>query len=500
MAQVTVDWQGRAQDLLDRLQDCGIGKGLNEDDMFGKRTRDVYKTSCSKVIDGLKGVADVLGFGNRQDVMQAMAGVQQNTRNNGKDQDNGNLDRAMLKLVKLLEPGVAFDKRIEVLEHVVALLQVGRMLGMSGYKPQSNGAPSSPPAEKMEVDEPPPKSGPSSADNIKISQYIREIAQLIGLSQEANKASGVPALHDINSRVLGYINDLPANFFTEVMPEKQLSQSERLNLSEIYDGLFAEYKIRRACLVERAKVTMQSFLWSKKVEGNKGLAQETSHIATKHQSELQVEPHVKLQDVYKARYADLASVAQRATSGDKGQFHASVKSVIIGRVPDRGGRPEGREAEAYQEQSYPSSGGGRGQQQGGGRGGGGRDGGRGGGYQQQDGGRGRGGFDGGRGGGYQGRGGGGGGYDNRGGNYQGNQGGGGGYQGGYNQGGYDNSRGGGGGRGGYDGGYGGGRGGYQQNQGSGRVQGGWQGNQGGRVGGGRGGGWRGGRGGRGGRY
>lgn len=41
------------------------------------------------------------------------------------------------------------------------------------------------------------------------------------------------------------------------------------------------------------------------------------------------------------------AVTCKATSGDKGKFEATVKSVLIGEVPDRGGRPaEGRAAAA----------------------------------------------------------------------------------------------------------------------------------------------------------
>lgn len=38
---------------------------------------------------------------------------------------------------------------------------------------------------------------------------------------------------------------------------------------------------------------------------------------------------------------DLLTVMERATSGESG-VEASVKGVLIGSVPDRGGRPEGR--------------------------------------------------------------------------------------------------------------------------------------------------------------
>lgn len=35
---------------------------------------------------------------------------------------------------------------------------------------------------------------------------------------------------------------------------------------------------------------------------------------------------------------DLVSISNKVTSGDKSKFGASVKSLVIGAVPDRGGR------------------------------------------------------------------------------------------------------------------------------------------------------------------
>lgn len=41
------------------------------------------------------------------------------------------------------------------------------------------------------------------------------------------------------------------------------------------------------------------------------------------------------------------AITSKATSGDKGKSEATVKSILIGNVPDRGGRPaEGRAAAA----------------------------------------------------------------------------------------------------------------------------------------------------------
>ncbi len=44
---------------------------------------------------------------------------------------------------------------------------------------------------------------------------------------------------------------------------------------------------------------------------------------------------------------DVIAVTCKATNGNKGKFEATVKSILIGAVPDRGGRPaEGRAAAA----------------------------------------------------------------------------------------------------------------------------------------------------------
>lgn len=172
-----------------------------------------------------------------------------------------------------------------------------------------------------------------------------------------------------------------------------LAEDQWRALTEVFEALRDEYRLRRAMLVERARVTLESFLASP-VAQERGNADELRAAVEAARARLREEPGVTLAQARVATVAVLAPLAASVNSGSN-TFRAAHKGVVIGDVPDRGGRPEGREREANMPAWAPRSAGG-----GGGGGGGGRGDGRG---------RGRGGGGGGGRGGGRGRGGGGGG-------------------------------------------------------------------------------------------
>nr|XP_027209808.1 protein FAM98A-like isoform X4 [Penaeus vannamei] len=246
-----------------------------------------------------------------------------------------------------------------------------------------------------------------------------------------------------------------------------LSDKQWALLDEMQKEMQSEYQMRREMLIKRLDVTVQSFQWS-----NKAKMRENDLVKAfrSRRDQLTEIPSVSVGDMLAAR-EDLAVLEKTSNASVRKATKTPLNKVLIGKVPDRGGRAHELEPPPPEMPSWsqrqPGGGfqGGFGGQGGyGGRGGGrgGRGGGGGSGFSSggdrvqggwnQGGGynRGGGGYDNrGGGGGYDNRGGGGG-YDNRGGGggYD-NRGGGGGYD---NRGSYDN-RGGGGYRGGGHGGY-----------------------------------------------
>ncbi|KAF6200915.1 hypothetical protein GE061_005362 [Apolygus lucorum] len=284
----------------------------------------------------------------------------------------------------------------------------------------------------------------------------------------ANITSGV-MFTKVNTKVQEISNVLVSPpLFTGKLTDKQWVLLEKVN-----KDLQEEYENRRKMLLKRLDVTIQSFQWSERMKGKE------NDIAEKYSSRrnnLTAATSVKLSDLIAAR-AHLAVLEKTSSASVRKNTQSSINKVIIGRVPDRGGRPEDQQPpppempswapRANQPQGgggYQGGGGGRG----GGRGGGGDRGGRvqggwnqggGGGYQGDRGGyqgdRGGGGYQGDRGGyhgdrdrGYQGD-------RDRGGTYQGD----GGYQGGGASGHYQD-------RGGHGGSYHNDRGGYHHDRGS----------------------------------
>ncbi|MGH0153154.1 UNVERIFIED_CONTAM: hypothetical protein FKN15_043389 [Acipenser sinensis] len=259
----------------------------------------------------------------------------------------------------------------------------------------------------------------------------------------------------------------------------------------INQALVNEYEVRRKMLLKRLDVTVQSFGWSERA---KTRADQLAKVYPPKRTALATKSNISVAHLYAAR-EDLSKILRTSSGRIREMSACAINKVLMGRVPDRGGRPNEIEPpppemppwQKRQDGPQQYGGGGGQQNRGGGRGG----------YDQQSQG-GRGGYD---------RGGydrGGGGRGSRGGKVQGGwDGGGGGYQANYQGGGYQ----GGGGRGGggysgagfqaptyqgsgyQGGGGGGGGGGYQQDnryQDGGYQDGGYQ-ERGGR-------GWRGGRG------
>ncbi|XP_043552691.1 protein FAM98A [Chiloscyllium plagiosum] len=290
----------------------------------------------------------------------------------------------------------------------------------------------------------PPKKQPD-----KTSQSFMELKSIcitLGMSKPPDNITMFQFFSGIEKKLKESLSKVPRNHVGKSLIKKALGPLHWEKLEAINQVLVNEYEIRRKMLLKRMDVTIQSFGWSDRA---KVLDFVKNPVFPSSQSKLWEEKTAFLKFVlghYKTACA--------------------VNKVLMGRVPDRGGRPNEIEPpppEMPPWQKRPdnvqsSSGRGRGGYDQGSYGGGGR-----GGYEQSSyGGGGRGGYDHGSYGG-----GGRGGYEHS--SY------GGGGRGGYDQGSY-----GGGGRGGYDqGGRGGGRGGYDRTEqggrggGRGKIQGGW---------------------------
>ncbi|XP_059045734.1 protein FAM98A [Achroia grisella] len=172
---------------------------------------------------------------------------------------------------------------------------------------------------------------------------------------------------------------------------KSITEKDWKKLETDYTEMFEEYRLRRETLITRLECTIQSFEWSDRLKSKKDDIQSTYRPKREH---LKVKPDVKLSDFLAAR-TTLLQVEKTSSASVRKNTQSDVNKVIIGQVPDRGGRPNEQqppppEMPSWQQRTAPQGGrgGGRGGRGGGGFGGGGGRGGPPGGHNGPSGGRG----------------------------------------------------------------------------------------------------------------
>ncbi|XP_050451178.1 protein FAM98A isoform X2 [Cataglyphis hispanica] len=117
--------------------------------------------------------------------------------------------------------------------------------------------------------------------------------------------------------------------------EIELSAKQWDELGKLQEEMHKEYTIRREMLLKRLDVTVQSFLWSDRIKLQEN---EVNTRYEERRKTLKNEPKVTMADLLAAR-DDLAVIEKTSNASVRKNTKSKVNSVIIGAVPDRGGRP-----------------------------------------------------------------------------------------------------------------------------------------------------------------
>jgi hypothetical protein len=178
-------------------------------------------------------------------------------------------------------------------------------------------------------------------------------------------------IHAVRDKVSEKVSALPAGVLQappRVLPnieQAQLTSAQILTLQGINEAFMADFLLRRQMLMKRLDVTIQSFLWGEKAQGKEGEVVAAIQAQRRHLSEQPTQYFVE--DCLQAPVSLLHEHSKRVTDTGSKSKKNLVKTVIIGHIPDRGGRAN----EMRPKKSDLGFGGGFGGRGGGGRGGGG---------------------------------------------------------------------------------------------------------------------------------
>uniref|UniRef100_A0A803JAD8 Family with sequence similarity 98 member B n=1 Tax=Xenopus tropicalis TaxID=8364 RepID=A0A803JAD8_XENTR len=128
----------------------------------------------------------------------------------------------------------------------------------------------------------------------------------------------------------GNHSELKGKLLSAELNVEQLERLEKINAA-----LCKEYECRRRLLIKRLDVTVQSFGWSDRAKSK------TDEIARVYQPlrySLSAKSTVSLAHVMAAR-KDLSRIIRTSSGKIREKTTCAINKVLMGRVPDRGGRP-----------------------------------------------------------------------------------------------------------------------------------------------------------------
>ncbi|KYO28301.1 protein FAM98B [Alligator mississippiensis] len=167
-----------------------------------------------------------------------------------------------------------------------------------------------------------------------IYHEVEAISDSLGLSKSSS--SDMPLLlSNVESKIKDILSKIHSNHVGKPLLTTSLNPDQVERLEKINDALRSEYECRRRMLMKRLDVTVQSFGWSDRAKVK------TDDIARIYQPKryvLSPKSTITLAHLLAAR-EDLSKIIRTSSGSTREKTACAINKVLMGRVPDRGGRP-----------------------------------------------------------------------------------------------------------------------------------------------------------------
>ena len=368
-----------AEDLLERLADVGIPcDDLSVADVTSKASPPRFIRVASRLAADVSALAPAAGSDDPAGVEAAAAAVYRSAAAAG---DNPKSAAARVEQ-GLRRMAAAVDRTspahhcttLALLEIFVTYIQVATMLTRRRAAPSdathasmdtasTGGTRAGAGAGSGASSTPTPSAPPlDPAQRIRVSDALHRLADglsgddaVVAAAEPKQKGTAPSAFAVVDAAVSAVARafaSLPADHRSRIFPDggataTGLTPNQRETLASISEALAREYATRKETVARRAGVTVQSFGYSARLRDSPEVTRDFARRAgaggaqAQGRDALPVDARVRAEDVWDARVADLARAVQRTNAEASRTLDASVKRVLIGSVPDRGGRTEG---------------------------------------------------------------------------------------------------------------------------------------------------------------
>ncbi|KAJ8250594.1 hypothetical protein COCON_G00225160 [Conger conger] len=208
---------------------------------------------------------------------------------------------------------------------------------------------------------------------------LKGICMALGMSKPPASITMFQFFSGIEKKLKEALAKVPPTHVGGSLLKKPLGPVHWEKIEAVNQALVNEYEVRRKMLLKRLDVTVQSFGWSDKAKTH---GEKLAKVYPPLRSSLATKSSVSVAHLFAAR-DDLSKILRTSSGRIREKTACAINKVLMGRVPDRGGRPNEiepppPEMPTWQKRQDGPQGGGGQHYGGGGRGGGGGGGGGGG--------------------------------------------------------------------------------------------------------------------------
>lgn len=188
-------------------------------------------------------------------------------------------------------------------------------------------------ASRMILVNKPEKKGQESGSPV--FQELKAICMVLGMSKPPANITMMQFFSGIEKKLKEAVSRVPAHHIGEPLMKKALGPVHIEKIEAVNQALINEYEVRRKMLLKRLDVTVQSFGWSDRA---KSQAEKLSKVYQPLRSALAVRSQISAAHLLAARQ-DFSKILRTSSGRIREKTACAINKVLMGRVPDRGGRP-----------------------------------------------------------------------------------------------------------------------------------------------------------------
>lgn len=180
----------------------------------------------------------------------------------------------------------------------------------------------------------PPKKAQEGGGS-EVFQELKGICIALGMSKPPANITMFQFFSGIEKKLKETLAKVPPNHVGKPLLKKSMGPAHWEKIEAINQAIANEYEVRRKLLIKRLDVTVQSFGWSDRA---KSQTEKLAKVYQPKRSVLSPKGNISIAHLLAARQ-DLSKILRTSSGSIREKTACAINKVLMGRVPDRGGRP-----------------------------------------------------------------------------------------------------------------------------------------------------------------